>query len=187
MEMVMVNNQTRETQEKLTDFVKLEYHKLVNYVRKRLDDSADQSAEDIVQDVMLNIYAKADITEPIENLSAYIYQSLRNKIIDGFRKKRNDVSLDQTMDPKKQLYLKDILHDKRYEVVPELEKKEMMNKLYQAIDKLKPKERALIIATEFDDCSFRDLAEEWDEPIGTLLARKSRALEKIKKLMNVSL
>lgn len=182
----MTNIQTHETRERLTDFVKLEYHKLVNYVRKRLDDSADQSAEDIVQDVMLNIFAKADVTEPIENLSAYIYQSLRNKIVDGFRKKRYDLSLDQAIDQKQQLYLKDILHDNRYDVVSGLEKEELMKKLYQAIDKLKPKERALIIATEFDDCSFRDLAEEWDEPIGTLLARKSRAIEKIKKLMTVS-
>jgi len=36
------------------------------------------------------------------------------------------------------------------------------------------------VATEFDGRSFRELSEEWQVPIGTLLARKSRALQKIR-------
>jgi len=37
-----------------------------------------------------------------------------------------------------------------------------------------------VIATEFDGRSFRELSEAWEIPIGTLLARKSRALRKVK-------
>jgi DNA-directed RNA polymerase specialized sigma24 family protein len=32
--------------------------------------------------------------------------------------------------------------------------------------------------------SFRQLSEEWGVPVGTLLARKSRALKKIKKMLD---
>jgi DNA-directed RNA polymerase specialized sigma24 family protein len=40
-----------------------------------------------------------------------------------------------------------------------------------------------LIATELKGKSFRDLSEEWGEPIGTLLSRKSRAVKTLKKLL----
>ena len=40
------------------------------------------------------------------------------------------------------------------------------------------------LATEIDGFTFRDLAEDWDEPIGTLLSRKSRAVAKLRQLLS---
>jgi DNA-directed RNA polymerase specialized sigma24 family protein len=40
------------------------------------------------------------------------------------------------------------------------------------------------LATEIDGFTFRDLAEEWNEPIGTLLSRKSRAAAKLRQLLS---
>jgi DNA-directed RNA polymerase specialized sigma24 family protein len=49
------------------------------------------------------------------------------------------------------------------------------------LDSLNKEQRAVIIATEFDDRPFRELSKEWEIPIGTLVARKSRALKKIRE------
>jgi DNA-directed RNA polymerase specialized sigma24 family protein len=43
------------------------------------------------------------------------------------------------------------------------------------------------VATELEGASYRELAEEWDEPIGTLLARKHRALRTLRKTLGKSL
>lgn len=153
---------------KVTDFFRTEYKKLVRFVRYLIDDAAERDAEDIVQDVMLNIFDKADFTRPIENLSAYIYQSLRNRVIDVLRRKKDVISLSE------------LIRDVRYDTVHEVEKKEIQEQILQAMDSLSDEQRAIIIATEFDGCSFRELSEEWQVPIGTLLARKSRALQKIR-------
>lgn len=153
---------------KVTDFFRTEYKKLVRFVRYLIDDAAERDAEDIVQDVMLNIFDKADFTRPIENLSAYIYQSLRNRVIDVLRRKKDVISLSE------------LIRDVRYDTVHEVEKKEIQEQILQAMDSLNDEQRAIIIATEFDGCSFRELSEEWQVPIGTLLARKSRALQKIR-------
>ncbi len=153
---------------KITDFFRTEYKKLVRFVRYLIDDTADRDAEDIVQDVMLNMFNKADITVPIENLSAYIYQSLRHKVIDALRKKKDVISLSE------------MIQDVRYDTVHEVEKKEIQEQILQAIDSLSDEQRAIIIATEFEGRSYRELAEEWQIPIGTLLARKSRALDKMR-------
>lgn len=153
---------------KVTDFFRTEYKKLVRFVRYLIDDAAERDAEDIVQDVMLNIFDQADFTRPIENLSAYIYQSLRNRVIDILRRKKDVISISE------------LIRDVRYDTVHEVEKKEIQEQILQAMDSLSDEQRAIIIATEFDGYSFRELAEEWQVPIGTLLARKSRALQKMR-------
>ena len=153
---------------KIAEFFRTEYKRLVRFVRYLIDDAAERDAEDIVQDVMLNIFDKADFTRPIENLSGYIYQSLRNRVIDILRKKKDMVSLSE------------LIHDVGCDTALEVERKEIHEHIFQAINTLSDEQRAVVVATEFDGRSFRELSEEWQVPIGTLLARKSRALQKIR-------
>jgi RNA polymerase sigma factor (sigma-70 family) len=154
---------------KFSEFFQREYFRLVRYVRRLIDDAANRDAEDIVQDVMLSIFDKADVTIPIENLAAYVYRSLRNKVIDIFRKKEDVLSLS------------DMIYDARYDTEREVARKELMDFVFRAVDSLPAEQRAVLIATEFEGWSFRELSEEWEIPIGTLLARKSRALQHIRK------
>ena len=78
-----------ETQKKrFADLIATEWHRLVGYVRSRIDDTAEWDAEDIVQDVIEHLFEKADVAEPIADLSGYVFRSLRNKVIDLYRRKR---------------------------------------------------------------------------------------------------
>lgn len=154
---------------KFSEFFQKEYFRLVRYVRRLIDDAGDRDAEDIVQDVMLSIFDKADVTIPIENLAAYVYRSLRNKVIDIFRKREEILSLS------------DVIVDARSDTERVVERKELMDFVFRAIDSLPDVQRAVFIATEIEGWSFRELSEEWEIPIGTLLARKSRALQHIRK------
>jgi RNA polymerase sigma factor (sigma-70 family) len=153
----------------LADFLRRERQALVGYVRRRLDDAADQDAEDIVQDVIVGLFSRPDPDVPVENLAAYIYQALRNRIVDRFRRRKKTSELADTLagpgnDPR-----------------TETERAEMLDGIFEAMDELGAEEKAVILETEFEGKSFHRLAEEWDVPLGTLLARKSRALEKIRK------
>jgi len=154
---------------KFSEFFQGEYSRLVRFVRRLIDDAADRDAEDIVQEVMLSIFEKADVTIPIENLAAYVYRSLRNKVIDLFRKKEDVLSLS------------DVISAARCDTEREVERNELMEFVFQAVDSLPDEQRAVLIATEFEGWSFRELSEEWEIPIGTLLARKSRGLQHIRK------
>ncbi len=154
---------------KFSEFFQNEYFRLVRYVRRLIADAADRDAEDVVQDVMLSIFDKADVTIPIENLAAYVYRSLRNKVIDLFRKKQDVRSLS------------DVIVDAGSDTVREVERKELMDFVFRAVDSLPAEQRAVLIATEFEGWSFRELSERWKIPTGTLLARKSRAIQNIKE------
>jgi RNA polymerase sigma factor (sigma-70 family) len=154
---------------RLADFLWRERQALVGYVRRRIDDAADQDAEDIVQDVIINLFDRADPTVPVQNLAAYIYRALRNKIIDRFRRRRETVAFSDAVSA---------LGD---DPLQEAEKGEMLDRVFEAMDELSAEEKAVILATEFEGRPFKNLATEWGIPLGTLLARKSRALDKIRK------
>ncbi len=164
---------------KLTDFFRSEYGKLIGFVRKKVDMVAAQDAEDFVQEVAVNLFQRADISAPIENLSAYVYRALRNEIVDYFRKKKEILSLDQPLNDYEDIKLTDIVRDKQKSASTELERKDIARELYQYLDILSDDEKALIIANEIEGYTFKELAEKWQVPINTLLSKKSRAMKKL--------
>lgn len=167
--------------EQLNRFINSEYKRLVAYTKGLLSDESAYNAEDFVQDVVVNLLERADITEPIENISGYIYRSVRNKTIDIFRKKKiKTVSLDQPLTNLKNLTLADIVSEAK-DHSPKLSKEETAKRLYKILDLLNEDERALIIATELENQSFASLSLKSGIPINTLLSKKFRALQKVKK------
>ena len=156
---------------RIGEFLATEWTRLVRFVRARIADGADADAEDIVQDVLAGIFERADVTAPIVDVAAYVYRSLANRVVDSLRARRPHAPL------------ADALPDARYEASALTERQEARERLFAAIDGLPPAQKAVLVATEMEGASYRDLADEWDEPIGTLLARKHRALRTLRKTL----
>ena len=161
-------------------FFRKEYSKLKNYIRSYISDKPDYNAEDIIQDVALNLFSRVDFETPVENLAGYIYRAIRNKIIDLQRNKNR----------KKQIPMEEI---KDHEIVrkwisqiddhenPEF-RETMLEKVFEAMEKLKPEFQGIIWATEFENRTFHELSEELEIPVGTLLSRKHRAIAALQKV-----
>ena len=154
---------------KLTELFRAEYNRMVRFIRRQIDDTAARDAEDVVQDVMLTLFDHADVLEPIENLSAYIYQALRNKVVDLYRRRKKLETLTETV--------RDVQRDTQRE----FEQEELLDFIFLALDFLDKESRAVLIATELEGYTFQELSEKWEIPLGTLLARKSRALKKLRE------
>ena len=103
----------KELQKKSLDrLFRNEYHKLVNFIRKNLDERySEASPEDIIQDVALGLIDRLDLDTQIGNLTGYIYQAVRNKIIDYQAKKRRNVSIELFTDEKNENYLLNMAAD----------------------------------------------------------------------------
>lgn len=167
----------------LKSFINGEYNKLVNYVRSYIGHSLlFYEPEDIIQDVALNIYSKLDLNAPVENLAGYFYRALKNKIIDLRRKPKHDQSIEDYRDEKEENYLLKTIPDENDDLLIE-EKEERYRQLYEAIEMLKPDEQAIIYETELTGISFEELSKRWNIPIGTLLSRKHRAMQKVQKIV----
>lgn len=164
-------------------FFTREGEKLIRFARNNARRISEMDAEDIVADVMLSLVSRLEINGPVENLAAYAYRAVRNKIVDYERKRAKETSLDGMADEDGELPLLSMLAAENEEPFDKEDRAERMHRLTDAIGKLEPRQRAILIATELKGKSFRDLSEEWNEPIGTLLSRKSRAVKTLKKLL----
>src|SRR6202048_3783670 len=101
---------TIEQDQRIYDAVKLDEARLRNFIRRRVADQSD--AEDILQDVFYELVEAYRMMKPVEQVSAWLFRVVRNRITDLFRKKRPEampkVSATST-DDGEQLLLEDLL------------------------------------------------------------------------------
>ena len=172
----------QEHQRSITEVIEQERAKFVAFVRRKAMDLSYMDAEDLVEDVLYNVWNRVDLTTPVEHLLAYLYTAFVNRIIDFRRRRRPTVSLDAGNEGEEPLG--DYLPDPNADIETRLTRQDLRERLYAAIAQLPPKQRAVWIATEIAGHTFAELSELWDEPLGTLLARKHRATKTLQALLN---
>ena len=173
----------RDERSRLFRFFASEGERLERYVHAKVSRISDMDAEDIVREVMLSLIRRVDNSGPVENIAAYTYRSVRNRIADYQAEKARTVSLDGFSDEDEAFSLKEMLSDDTQDIQARVERKELLRALGACMDKLDGKQRAVLIATEWHGRSFRELSEAWHEPVGTLLSRKSRAVKALRDML----
>src|ERR1700677_415525 len=69
-----------------SEVIQRERQRLFQFIRKRVDDEGD--AEDILQDVFYQLIDAYRLMKPIEQVGAWLYRVVRNRMIDRFLEKR---------------------------------------------------------------------------------------------------
>ena len=160
----------------IENFFNIEYRKLINFVRKNADERyTDAEPEDIVQDVAISLILKLDVNAQISNISAYIYRSLKNKIIDLSRRRKNSISLEriENVEDNAGLVLNDAFKNDNFDI----------EVLYEALDQLDTIDRDIILLNEFEKLTYQEISVRLNMPVGTLLSRKHRALSRLYKII----
>jgi RNA polymerase sigma-70 factor (ECF subfamily) len=160
-----------ENSKKLKDFFGEEYQSLKVYVNSRIKASANRDAEDIIQDVALKLFSGAERYSPINNVAGFVYNSIKNKIIDIMRTKKREDTYHDKSESKLQTFA-----EKMYETPEDIYSEEMKNILKKAIINLKPDYRDIIIAIVFEGYTYKEIALETGVPEGTLMSRRHRAI-----------
>lgn len=152
---------------------------MLTFIRRRLPDPND--AEDILQDVFMELTEAYQLAKPIERVASWLFAVARNKISDWYRKKPPGrvVSLDVTEEdndagsPVLAAWLA-----ATDETGPESEffRETLMDALTDALAELPAEQRDVFVQHELEGRSFREMAVEWDVPVNTLLSRKRYAV-----------
>lgn len=180
----VMSSERRNPQRGIAEVFSREKSRLVQSVRRRLFGVSLADAEDLVQDVFYNVLRRGDLVGQVENLTAYVYRALANRITDHRRTPSRETSLERDRDSGDDL-LRRAMEPVDPELDPEelLQRKQVREEIRQALEQLSSRYRDIWIATEIEGRSFKDLAEEWREPVGTLLSRKSRAGKLLRALL----
>lgn len=162
------------------DLITRERKKLVGYVKTLLRETGSMDAEDLVQDVVLRLLERRNSANSIENTSAYLYRSLRNRVIDYQRAQKPVQSADTPLSESGETLL-DLLKDYRPDALELLQTEQGKIELFEALDRLSEIEKQVVIAHELEGTSFKHMTNAWSIPQNTLISHKSRAMQKLRK------
>ena len=166
-----------DNNKKLKDFFDKEYHSLKGYVGSKLKESINRNAEDIIQDVALKLFTSADRYSPINNVAGFVYNAVKNKIIDVMRANSRPSIPHESQNELKLTEFAQLLYENTNDYYPEQMKKE----LKKAIISLKPDYKNIIIAVDFEGYTYKEIALETGVPVGTLMSRRHRAISLLYK------
>jgi RNA polymerase sigma factor (sigma-70 family) len=163
-----------EQDKRIAETVSRERGRLRNFIRQRVADASE--AEDIMQDVFYEFVAAYRLPEPIEQVGAWLFRVARNRIIDRFRKKKEEPFPEMSGDADEGTWLDEVLPSADAGPEAAYARSVLLEELTAALAELPEDQRAVFIAHELDGRSFKELAAESGVSVNTLLARKRYAV-----------
>ena len=149
---------------------------LLGFIRRRVKSDAD--AEDILQDVWYQFTTTVD-TEPIEQVSNWLFTVARNKITDRYRKKKPE-SLENLLNPDNGEddgpNFSAILFDNSNNPETVYLKSLFWKTLQEALLELPQEQSSIFIWNELAEIPFKEIAAATGENINTLISRKRYAV-----------
>lgn len=167
---------TKAKQEAIETTIRKERSRLFNFIRKRVPDKDD--AEDILQDVFFQFVNGYGTIESIEKTTSWLFTVARNKITDLYRKRKNNISIDsdEEFGDDSPISLREILPDMSRGAEDEMIRSVIWSAIEEALDELPPEQKEVFVLNEFEEMSFKDIAEKTGVSINTLLSRKRYAV-----------
>lgn len=170
--------ETAAQDRKIFETVQSETTRLRNFIRSRVADEG--LVEDILQDTFFELVEAHRLMKPVEQAGAWLFQVARNRITDWFRKKKPDLSI-QDSDSEHGLTLEDLLPSPHAGPEAQYALRILGAELEAALEELPAGQRQVFVANEIEGRSFRELAAESGVSINTLLARKRYAVKHLRK------
>ena len=175
----MQADRKRNITQVITDYSK----RLMGFIRKRVNNEAD--AEDILQDVF---YQFVGNTQPIEQMTAWLFTVARNKIIDRQRKKKPESLEDLFGEEEVEeggLNWSEFLFDASDNPEKDYLRTLFWEELNSALSELPEEQRQVFILNELEGVPFKEIAERTGETVNTLLSRKRYAVLHLRNRLSV--
>jgi RNA polymerase sigma factor (sigma-70 family) len=156
--------------------------RLLGFIRKRV--RTEEDAEDILQDVFYQFIGN---TQPIEQVTSWLFTVARNKIIDRKRKHKPDLLEDIYSDKEGELTFDwtDIFSEENENPETDYLRGLFWDELNAALAELPEEQRSVFVMNELDGISFKDIAAATGVPINTLLSRKRYAVLHLRARLQV--
>jgi len=158
----------------LADSINGERQRLLGFIRKRV--SSPEDAEDILQDVLYQLVSGYSLTEPIEQLSAWLFRSARNRIIDWYRKKRHASLPIESDDSDETMIIAELVLDASDNPDRIFDRSQVWSRLAEALEELPKEQRQVFVMHELEGRSFKEISQLTGASVNTLLSRKRYAV-----------
>jgi len=161
----------------ITDIVREYTSRLSGFIRKRVSRLED--AEDILQEVFIQLSEADRLMKPIDELTAWLFTVARNRITDLYRKKKPELYPEFATDENDEFAGLD--WNKLLEVDENTPETEFVRSLFweelaTILEDLPAEQREVFELTEFEGLSYKVISELTGESVNTLISRKRYAV-----------
>jgi len=183
----LVTNYLKGDEESLGILIKRYLKPIYSFVYRYVGD--EQEAEDIVQDVFLKVWRNLKKFDQKKKFKTWIFSIAKNASVDFLRKSRS------ASGGKRTIPFSDFENEKGENIFAETlaDKNPLPDELFKragiaeiisaAINQLAPKYRMVLSARYHSQSTFREIAENLNEPLNTVKSRYRRALIMLRKLL----
>jgi RNA polymerase sigma factor (sigma-70 family) len=173
-----------EQDQRISDVVQREQHRLRNFIRRRVPDPRD--AEDILQEVFYELVEANRLLMPIDHITGWLFQVARNRITDLFRKKKPEnfsdaLTLRKSEDAEELPAFEDLLPSPDAGPDALYARGVLIEELEAAVEELPEDQREVFVAHELQGRSFKEIAAETGVSVNTLLSRKHYAVQHLRE------
>ncbi len=163
-----------ERDQRISEVVERERSRLLGFIRRRVPDPRD--AEDVLQDVFLELVEANRMLMPIEHVTGWLFRVARNRVTDLFRKQRPARFADVASAEGERMHLEELLPSPEAGPEAQFARGLLLEALEAALEELPAEQRKVFVAHELEGRSFKQLAETTGVNLNTLLSRKRYAV-----------
>ncbi len=139
------------------------------YFRVREQETID----DIVNNVFLQLWEVCQSGVRIDNIKAYIYRAARNQVIDHYRMRKDHLGIEEAHE-----FADDI------DVHQDMVKDDDVKNLLKNLDKLKIEYKEVLQLRYVDDMDIEEISLILEKSIGSVKVTIHRAIQKLKEIYN---
>jgi RNA polymerase sigma-70 factor (ECF subfamily) len=156
--------------------------RLYNSVYRLVENAED--AQDVVQEAFLNAYQSLDGFKGDSQFFTWLYRIAVNTAISLKRKRRAMVRMEAGCNGEPLIEPLDRSAESRPGHA--LEQAEQETRIHQALNRLSPEHRAVLIMKDMEGHKYETMAEILQVPIGTIRSRLHRARLELRELLEKS-
>lgn len=141
-------------------------------------------AEDLVQEMFTKLIQSIRQYEPTGNFEAWLFRVAANLVRDKARKRKRSlktISMFQRDRDGKESPIS--VADEAPGPAERMDLKDQIERVQAALDQLPELDREIIIRRHYSQMSFKELSEQYDLPVGTVLAKVHRGMQKLKGIL----
>lgn len=135
--------------------------------------SDEDRANDLTNEVFIKIFGYIKEGEDIDNFRAFVFKTARNIVIDFYRTRKYEISIDQAPE---------IAADE--ETDTRVDEKIQVENVKKYLDKIKPEYAEAVKLRFFDELSFDEIAHVLDESEANVRMRAHRGIKQLRRVIN---
>ncbi len=143
----------------------------------------EQLAEDVVQNTFLQLFDSVHTFDPKRPFSPWFFKSVIHASLKAVKHRQRILSLSAVLDAESEDTFEDLLPDIAALPIEQVESEEIKHQIWEALAKLTPEQRAVVVMRYYLDLETRQIAVELDCPPATIRWRLHTALKRLRGLL----